>query len=215
MSTTKAIIKSTKKVNTMTAKTKTETSTETATKAEAAPTEEKKTLTPVEMCVEMHKKGMSEDDMITALTKHADLSIIKAVSAYKKFQKAAGLLQSPAEARAKAFALIEGFVTEDGIIDIDKAIDAVIEELDITKTSARARVKAYCKENKIEMPSGSSRAELVHTPVIAWFKENGTAIKTKKELAKALAKEFPEMSKSAANGYWKLFNFAQAYSTVQ
>jgi len=114
-------------------------------------------LTPIQMCEQMHEKGMGQDEMILALTKHANLSVMKAVAAYKKFQKSAGLVESPAEKKRKADEAIEGFVTEEGSIDVKGAIEAIVDVLDVSASSAKSRIKKYCKENDIEMPAGVTR----------------------------------------------------------
>lgn len=129
--------------------------------------EAKEELTPVQMCERMHAKGMSEDAIIEALAKSAGLSIMKAVGAYKKFQKDAGLVLTKEERTTKITDTIKPFVDmKKKTIEVDKAIEAVAVELDISASSAKGHVRRYCKANEIEMPTRSVMSEEDLAPYI-------------------------------------------------
>jgi len=124
-------------------------------------------LTPVQMCERMHAKGMDEDAIIEALAKSAGLSIMKAVGAYKKFQKDAGLILSKEERTQKITDTIKPFTDmKKKTVDVDKAIEAVSVELDVSVSSAKGHVRRYCKAQGIEMPTRSVMSEEDLAPYI-------------------------------------------------
>jgi len=168
-------------------------------KKETAKTEE---LTPVQMCERMHAKGMNEDDIIEALAKNAGLSIMKAVSAYKKFQKEAGLVMSKEERTQKITDTIAPFVDKKTkTVDLEKALAAVAAELDVTESSAKGHIRRYCKAEGIEMPTRTVMSEDDLKPYIASVEKAKKAGEKKADTVAGLMNGFKLDEKAAKRIY--------------
>ena len=165
---------------------------------------EDKELTPAEQCQAMHDKGMGEDEIIGALSQYNNMSIMKAVGIFKKFQKAAGLILSKEDRVAKIAELVGACVTpavkqnkskkieaKPATVDLEKAVTSLVTELDITKGAAKGHVRRYCKANEVEMPSRAAitaqALEVYKVTVVDGVK----AGKSKADVIKALQEAFP------------------------
>lgn len=190
-----------------------------------------KVMTPFDMCVKMFEQKMSEDDMIDALVKHAGLGTIKAVNAYKNFMKKAGHTESKEEVNKRVNEVIEDFVivgedaqgtegTEGFVpatetsIDLKKAIDAVIDELDVGQQAARGRVKAYCKVNSITLPE-IERGIPATPEQTAFIIASRKAGDVKKDTVAAIVKKWADVSENRAkNMYTKACKDAGLVSDI-
>ena len=176
-------------------------------------------LTPIAKCQIMHDKGMAEDDIIGALAEHDNMSIMKAVGVFKKFQKAAGLILTKEDRQAKIEELIsagvdtvytngKGEVVEKGkqgktgtvetTVDV-KGITAALEaQLQLSGGAAKGHMRRYCKAHALEMPSRQQLA----TEALEEYKDfvvaGAKAGKSKAELAKSLAENFESMEDEKA-----------------
>lgn len=165
-------------------------------------TEVQEELTPVQMCERMHAKGMEEDAIIEALAKNAGLSIMKAVGAYKKFQKDAGLILTKEERTQKITDTIKPFTdAKKKTIDVDKAIAAVATELDVSPSSAKGHVRRYCKANGIEMPTRSVMSEEDLAPYIDTVVKAKETGEKKVDTIAGLVKKFKLDDKTAKRIY--------------
>lgn len=176
-------------------------------KANTAETETavEEVLTPVQMCERMHAKGMTEDAIIEALAKSAGLSIMKAVGAYKKFQKDAGLVMSKEERTTKITDTINPFVdAKKKTIELEKAVAAVASELDISDSSAKGHVRRYCKGAGIEMPVRSTLSEDDLAPYIDTVVKGKEAGEKKVDTLAALMKNFKLDDKTAKRVYTRV-----------
>ena len=169
-------------------------------------TETETKVTPYDMCAKMHDKGMEEDAIISALSEHAGLSIIKAVRAYENFKKKAGLVESKEDRTKRVHEVIEDHVVmgegdEPSTINVADAVTAVQDALDIGPQSARKHVKAYAKENDIVLP------EIVRS-VPATDEQNTFMVEsrkggaTKADTLEAFAKQYPDVTANRAKNIY-------------
>jgi hypothetical protein len=167
--------------------------------------------TTFEMCQNMSAKGMTEDEIITALSEHAKLPLLKAVQAYKSYLKESGQVLSKEERQEK----INGIIVEhikDGKIDINSAVKAVSESMELTKTSSRAHVKRYCLANEIAFPVrtviSKEDLEQYKSMVVAGCEANTPRV----DVIKSLTAEFSIDEKTANTAYDRIHK-AEGYVT--
>jgi len=155
-------------------------------------------------CQAMYDKGMGEDQIIEALAKHEGLSIMRAVTTYKKFLKDAGLTMSKEERVQLISDTIAKFVDEKAkTVELDKAVAAVAVELGISDQAAKGHVARYCKGKGIALPVRQTMSEEDLKPYVDTVVKGREAGDTRAKTVAGMVKQFKLDEKLANRIYYR------------
>lgn len=156
-------------------------------------------------CQAMYDKGMGEDQIIEALAKHEGLSIMRAVTTYKKFLKDAGLTMSKEERVQLISDTIAKFVDEKAkTVELDKAVAAVAVELGISDQAAKGHVARYCKGKGIALPVRQTMSEEDLKPYVDTVVKGREAGDTRAKTVAGMVKQFKLDEKLANRIYYRV-----------
>lgn len=104
----------------------------------------------------LHNDGANEDSIIDGIRSEFGLSVVKAIRAFKQFQKSAGLVMSNAEKAEQAEVCIKNNIVDD-VLDQVTAVAEIADTLSLTASAARRYVKKFANANPDITVQGGSR----------------------------------------------------------
>lgn len=148
----------------------------------------------LDQMVEAHGEGTSRDDIIVAMI-GSGMTLNKAVQTYAAYAKEAGIETGKRSRKPEALELIGELDGTETAVDLGERITKVVEQLGVTKDTARGYIKGVYETNDWTMPAVGSASE----EMLEWLVENHDCTQDEfKTFASGLGR-----SSSNINEYWK------------